>query len=607
MLKRIFSNYHSRSLTYIFDVLGILLSVKVLLELNEAYKVVASYTDIGVYVFLCIAILKIAGSYKFMLRYTSFIDIAKIIAAISLAIILYTIYAKATSRLQLRYLVLLFYFTISILVGYRILIKLLFSQSIQRKDKTPTLIFGAGTNGINAFRSLSNGSKLSIEGFIEDDTAKVGKTIEGVSVYGEKQLDKVLKNKAIEQIVISTAQISAQRKKQLLDYFTERKIKIFTLPSLEDMVGKNGAQLDLKKIRIEDLLKRDQIKIDQQSNQEKYSGKCILITGAAGSIGSEIVAQLLPFRPNKLILVDIAETPLFHLKERYSDHLNDTSFEYHVVSVLDKTYIASLFKEKAVQIVFHAAAYKHVVMLEDNPKQAILNNVLGSKNMIDLSLQYAIESFVLVSTDKAINPTNIMGLSKRIAELYMSCIQETGETKLTTTRFGNVLGSNGSVVPIFNAQIAAGGPITLTHPDITRYFMTIPEACQLVLEAAANCKGGEIFVFDMGDPVKIYDLAVNMIRLSGFIENEDIAIEITGLRPGEKLYEELLSSKETLIKSHNELIFIAQKAPISPVVKNSIEALISKAHNEASANDLVHEMKTLVPEFNSSNSLYKKA
>ena len=259
MLKRIFSNYHSRSLTYIFDVLGILISVKVLLELNEAYKVVASYTDIGVYVFLCIAILKIAGSYKFMLRYTSFIDIAKIIAAISLAIILYTIYAKASSRLQIRYLVLLFYFTISILVGYRILIKLLFSQSIQTKGKTPTLIFGAGTNGINAFRSLSNGSKISVEGFIEDDAAKIGKTIEGVSVYGEKQLDKVLKNKAIEQIVISTAQISAQRKKQLLDYFTERKIKIFTLPSLEDMVGKNGAQPDLKKIRIEDLLKRDQI------------------------------------------------------------------------------------------------------------------------------------------------------------------------------------------------------------------------------------------------------------------------------------------------------------------------------------------------------------
>ena len=604
MLKRIFSNYHSRSLTYIFDVLGILLSVKVLLELNEAYKVVASYTDIGVYVFLCIAILKIAGSYKFMLRYTSFIDIAKIIAAISLAIILYTIYVKASSRLQIRYLVLLFYFTISILVGYRILIKLLFSQSIQRKDKTPTFIFGAGTNGINAFRSLSNGSKLSIEGFIEDDTAKIGKTIEGVSVYGEKQLDKVLKNKAIEQIVISTAQISAQRKKQLLDYFTERKIKIFTLPSLEDMVGKIGAQPDLKKIRIEDLLKRDQINIDQKANEEKYKDKCILITGAAGSIGSEIVAQLLPFRPNKLILVDIAETPLFHLKERYSEQFNDTSFEYHVVSVLDKNYIASLFKEKSVQIVFHAAAYKHVVMLEDNPKQAILNNVLGSKNMIDLSLQYAIESFVLVSTDKAINPTNIMGLSKRIAELYMSCIQETGETKLTTTRFGNVLGSNGSVVPIFNAQIAAGGPITLTHPDITRYFMTIPEACQLVLEAAATCKGGELFVFDMGEPVKIYDLAVNMIRLSGFIENEDIAIEITGLRPGEKLYEELLSDQETLIKSHNELIFVAQKAPISPKVKEAIEALISNAHQEAGANDLVHEMKTLVPEFNSKNIKY---
>ena len=604
MLKRIFSNYHSRSLTYVFDVLGILISIKLLLELNEAYKVVASYRDIGVYVFLCIAILKIAGSYKFMLRYTSFIDIAKIIAAISLAILIYTIYAKATTRLQIRYLVLLFYFTISILVGYRIFIKLLFSQSVQNKEKIPTLIFGAGTNGINAFRSLSNGTKLSIEGFIDDDASKVGKTIEGISVYGEKHLNKVIKNRGIEQIVISTSQISAQRKKQLLDYFTERRVKIFTLPSLEDMVGQNGPQINLKKIRIEDLLRRDQIQIDQKSNKEKYNGKCILITGAAGSIGSELVTQLLTFSPKKIILVDIAETPLFNLKERYSDEFNDISFEYHVVSVLDKTYLELLFKIKAVEIVFHAAAYKHVVMLEDNPKQAILNNVLGSKNMIDLSLQYQIESFVLVSTDKAINPTNIMGLSKRIAELYMSGIQNNGNTKLTTTRFGNVLGSNGSVVPIFNAQIAAGGPITLTHPDITRYFMTIPEACQLVLEAAANCEGGEIFVFDMGEPVKIYDLAVNMIRLSGFIENEDIAIQITGLRPGEKLYEELLSEKETLKKSHNKLIFIASSQKLEIGLTEKIEALIQLAINSKDNESLVLKMKELVPEFNSKNKKY---
>ena len=363
----------------------------------------------------------------------------------------------------------------------------------------------------------------------------------------------------------------------------------------------------LKSIKIEDLLKRDAIAIDLARNKAVYAGKRILVTGAAGSIGAEIVTQLLPFGPAELLLLDTAETPLFHLKNQLGAQYAG-KVSYHVASVLDHQYLDRLFQDPAgIDVVFHAAAYKHVFMMEQQPQAAILNNILGTKQLIDLSIEHQVAQLVLVSTDKAVNPSNVMGASKRIAELYLAaCMEKAGQTKLITTRFGNVLGSNGSVVPIFSAQIASGGPVTVTHPEITRYFMTIPEACQLVLEAGAIGGGGEVFVFDMGDPVKIKDLAVNMIRLSGLVEDQDIKIEYSGLRPGEKLYEELLTDKEDLLPSHNPLIFRTKKETLPTSLASCIDVLLEMAAQGATAEALVKQMKKLVPEFKSMHYPFEK-
>ncbi|MDB2345725.1 SDR family NAD(P)-dependent oxidoreductase [Flavobacteriaceae bacterium] len=371
------------------------------------------------------------------------------------------------------------------------------------------------------------------------------------------------------------------------------------------MINSQGIEGNLKPIIIEDLLKRDTIEIDLQKNVLQYQDKTILVTGAAGSIGSEIVRQLLKFQPHKIILLDQAETPLFDLKNELIETKHKTKFEFLLASVTDKHSLEQCFKTHTIDLVFHAAAYKHVFMTESAPAAAILNNILGTINLVDVSISNKVSHLVMISTDKAVNPSNVMGASKRIAEMYVANRSESSETQLITTRFGNVLGSNGSVVPIFKEQIAKGGPVTVTHPEITRFFMTITEACQLVLEAGATGIGGEIYVFDMGKPVKIKDLAVSMIRLSGLNEHQDIKIEYTGLRPGEKLYEELLTDNESLKKSHNELIYIAEKELFSLEKIEQIQKLISEADSGKSNDILVQQMKNIVPEYKSMNSSYE--
>ena len=359
------------------------------------------------------------------------------------------------------------------------------------------------------------------------------------------------------------------------------------------------------KHKIEDLLKRDQININLDKNKEQYFKKTILVTGAAGSIGSEIVRQLLNFNPKEIILFDNNENSLFNIKKELESNKSKTSFHYLLKSVTDLNSVEFCFSNFKIDVVFHAAAYKHVYMTENMPQTTILNNILGTKNIIDTAIKRNVSTFVFVSTDKAVNPSNIMGATKRIAEMYVSGLSSKNNTKIITTRFGNVLGSNGSVVPIFQSQIAKGGPITVTHPEVTRFFMTITEACQLVLEAGATGKHDEIYVFDMGKPVKIIDLAINMIRLSGLIENEDIEIKFSGLNEGEKLYEELLTDQENLKKSHNKLIFIAEKPKINTKVKAMILKLITDASNTNKINSLVASIKNIVPEFKSTNSNYK--
>jgi FlaA1/EpsC-like NDP-sugar epimerase len=607
LLAKIFKNHYNKTYAYILDVMGLALAIKVLLQLNGATVIINQYQDLAVYGVLAILGIRLMGGYSMMLRFTSLLDVSRIAAGLFIATILFGFYTGATTRLEFRYLVLLFYFSITVLVAYRVGIRLLYHRSIAVTEKTPTLLFGAGTNGLNAQRALMNSSSIQVLGFVDDDPAKIGRSIEGLPVYGMKGLAAVVAKKEIAQVVLTSEKLSVGRKKELFDFLSDLGVKVFTVPSVDQWV-QGGAQGNaLKSIKIEDLLKRDAIAIDLARNKAVYAGKRILVTGAAGSIGAEIVTQLLPFGPAELLLLDIAETPLFHLKNQLGAQYTG-KVSYHVASVLDHQYLECLFKDPAgIDVVFHAAAYKHVFMMEQQPQAAILNNILGTKQLIDLSIQQQVAQLVLVSTDKAVNPSNVMGASKRIAELYLAaCMEKAGQTKLITTRFGNVLGSNGSVVPIFSAQIAAGGPVTVTHPEITRYFMTIPEACQLVLEAGAIGAGGEVFVFDMGDPVKIKDLAVNMIRLSGLVEDQDIKIEYSGLRPGEKLYEELLTDKEDLLPSHNPLIFKAKKENLPTTLASGIDVLLEMATQGATAEALVKQMKKLVPEFKSMHSPFEK-
>ncbi len=607
LLAKIFKNHYNKTYAYILDVLGLAFAIKVLLQLNGATVIINQYQDLAVYGVLAILGIRLMGGYSMMLRFTSLLDVSRIAAGLFIATVLFGFYTGATTRLEFRYLVLLFYFSITVLVAYRVGVRLLYHRSIAVTEKTPTLLFGAGTNGLNAQRALMNSSSIQVLGFVDDDPAKIGRSIEGLPVYGMKGLAAVVAKKEVAQVVLTSEKLSVGRKKELFDFLSALGVKVFTVPSVDQWV-QGGAQGNaLKSIKIEDLLKRDAIAIDLARNKAVYAGKRILVTGAAGSIGAEIVTQLLPFGPAELLLLDAAETPLFHLKNQLgAQYLGKVS--YHVASVLDHQYLERLFQDPAgIDVVFHAAAYKHVFMMEQQPQAAILNNILGTKQLIDLSIEHQVAQLVLVSTDKAVNPSNVMGASKRIAELYLAaCMEKAGQTKLITTRFGNVLGSNGSVVPIFSAQIAAGGPVTVTHPEITRYFMTIPEACQLVLEAGAIGGGGEVFVFDMGDPVKIKDLAVNMIRLSGLVEDQDIKIEYSGLRPGEKLYEELLTDKEDLLPSHNPLIFKAKKETLAATLASGIAVLLEMAAQGATAEALVKQMKKLVPEFKSMHSPFEK-
>ena len=607
LLAKIFKNHYNKTYAYILDVLGLALAIKVLLQLNGATVIINQYQDLAVYGVLAILGIRLMGGYSMMLRFTSLLDVSRIAAGLFIATVLFGFYTGATTRLEFRYLVLLFYFSITVLVVYRVGIRLLYHRSIAVTEKTPTLLFGAGTNGLNAQRALMNSSSIQVLGFVDDDPAKIGRSIEGLPVYGMKGLAAVVAKKEVAQVVLTSEKLSVGRKKELFDFLSPLGVKVFTVPSVDQWV-QGGAQGNaLKSIKIEDLLKRDAIAIDLARNKAVYAGKRILVTGAAGSIGAEIVTQLLPFGPAELLLLDAAETPLFHLKNQLGAQYAG-KVSYHVASVLDHQYLERLFQDPAgIDVVFHAAAYKHVFMMEQQPQAAILNNILGTKQLIDLSIEHQVAQLVLVSTDKAVNPSNVMGASKRIAELYLAaCMEKAGQTKLITTRFGNVLGSNGSVVPIFSAQIAAGGPVTVTHPEITRYFMTIPEACQLVLEAGAIGGGGEVFVFDMGDPVKIKDLAVNMIRLSGLVEDQDIKIEYSGLRPGEKLYEELLTDKEDLLPSHNPLIFKAKKETLAATLASGIAVLLEMAAQGATAEALVKQMKKLVPEFKSMHSPFEK-
>ena len=496
-----------------------------------------------------------------------------------------------------------------ILTLFRIIVKLSYLEfSNSAKTKLNIIIFGAGEAGIITKRVLDRdaGSKYKVFAFIDDDQKKLGKKLEGIKISGYNKLKSLLEEKEIDQLIISVQNLDVVRKKEIIELCIQKNVIVLSVPPVISWINGELSYNQIKKIKIEDLLGRNVIKLDEKKISRELAGKVVLITGASGSIGGELARQVSRFSCKQIILIDQAESPLFHLELECSEKFPHINYEFIVADICNKSRIENIFRKFSPDIVFHAAAYKHVPVMENNILEALQTNISGSKILSDFSIKYNVKKFILISTDKAVNPTNVMGATKRIAEIYIQSLQNNAKTSFITTRFGNVLGSNGSVIPLFRKQIEKGGPITITHPDITRFFMTIPEACQLVLEACTMGNGGEIFVFDMGKSVRIVDLAKKMIRLSGLTLEKDIKIKFTGLRPGEKLYEELLNNQENTIPTHHPQILIGKVKEYDPKeivgqINNLIE--MNGSHDEF---EIVKKMKEIVPEYISRNSVFEK-
>ncbi|WP_299179818.1 nucleoside-diphosphate sugar epimerase/dehydratase [uncultured Aquimarina sp.] len=474
-------------------------------------------------------------------------------------------------------------------------------------DSSRVMIYGAGDSGLITLAAITNDSHKSVTvvGFIDDNPQKIGKTINGIKVYRSEAITQSYITKHnITEIVVSIPHIDKHRLSKISDNLLKLSVKVKIIPAINDWIDGKLNVSQIKQIQIEDLLDRAPIALENQNIKRELDNKVVLITGAAGSIGSEIVRQASFYTYKHLVLVDQAESPLYDLQQELLSK-GVTNFTPIVADIRDHQRIETIFDRFKPNMVFHAAAYKHVPLMENNPCEAIKINVLGTRKLADLSSEYGVDKFVFVSTDKAVNPTNVMGATKRVAEMYIKCLHRTSKTKFITTRFGNVLGSNGSVIPLFKKQIDKGGPLTVTHKDVTRFFMTIPEASQLVIEAGTMGNGGEIFIFDMGESVKIFDLAKKMIRLSGLNYPNDIDIEITGLRPGEKLYEELLADTENTLPTYHKKIMISKHDDEDcPLIMDKIDDLcIMNLFNQD--HKIVGKLKEIVPEFISKNSTFE--
>lgn len=567
---------------------------------------------------LLISALRVFNVHRSVIRYSSFSDMMRILLAVlSSTVVLFVIDAVYKFNVGMDYIpkeliVIDACISYVLLFMFRMFVRWLFEKAykagINTELNTQVVIFGAGRTGTATANTLASASKkYYIKGFIDDDPNLCGKTIMGQKIYPREKQEFLIKYKDIDQLIIATNRISTERKNEIFELCHANKVKILTVPPISTWTDGKLSENQIKEIRIEDLLGRKEIKINSNLINSELSGKRILISGAAGSIGSEIVRQLTNF-PVELILLDAAETPLYNIENELEDKYPNVHKNIIIASVTDKNVLKEVFTKYKPQIVFHAAAYKHVPMMERSPYEAAYNNIIGTKNIADTALETGVEKFIMISTDKAVNPTNVMGASKRYAEMYIQQLNFRGVTKFITTRFGNVLGSNGSVIPRFKAQILRGGPVTVTHPEITRYFMTIPEASRLVLEAATMGKGGEIFLFDMGEAVKIRSLAERMIKLSGLEPDKDIEIKYTGLRPGEKLMEELLTKKENTLPTYHEKIFIAKQEDVNPQeVEKSMSELAELLSSDQEDRDMaiVENIKHLVATFKSNNSVYE--
>jgi FlaA1/EpsC-like NDP-sugar epimerase len=556
-------------------------------------------------------------TYSGIIRHSSFIDAIKLLFStfssfLVLVFLKYIVYFFFGIKLfYFPGLILSFLLSFTFLFFFRILVKFAFEHLIKNESKDRlirTVVFGSDANAIAIVNAIQSESprRFEVVAFVDKLKGNDSKRLLGLPIlFSNKKVSVIVRSLNAKALIIAEKSLSKSEKIAMVDDCLKYNVKVFTVPVITNWENDRAISKQIKSFEIQDLLERKPIVLDNKSISRQLSGKTVLITGAAGSIGSEIVWQVLQFSPKTIVLVDQAETPLHTLWLEIQKVTNEVTVVTVIADIRNKASIEKLFTQYEIDLVYHAAAYKHVPLMEANPSQAIQTNVLGTKNLADLSVAYGVKKFVMVSTDKAVNPSNVMGASKRIAEKYVQSLHlsSSGQsTKFITTRFGNVLGSNGSVVPLFKRQIESGGPITITHPDIIRYFMTIPEACQLVLEAGAMGNGGEIYLFDMGKPVKIIDLARRMIQLAGYEVNKEIKIEVVGLRPGEKLYEELLNDSAKTLPTHHSKILIAQEdLGDVALVKEAILLLIENVGSDSDV-AIVQRMKAIVSEFKSLNS-----
>ena len=625
-IRKYSNRFLSRWLVLVFDSLIVVFSFSVATLLRMNFQV----TEIDFNIFFSQLIFIIGlrllaflyfQSYAGIIRHTSIEDAILILKAVftgSLGavavsgVIRNTLGFEHVFNLSASILIIDFFICLFWMVILRFFVKSFYESFVnQFKPTIGVLIYGAGYTGMltkNVFQT-DRSTNYKILGFIDDNESKIGKTIEGIKVYSLPEvLDKFVGSNDGMEVIMAINNMSAKSKRKISDIFLDRGVVVKALPPVDKWVEGEFAMNQIHNVKIEDLLGREVIQMNNKRIGEEISGKIILVTGAAGSIGSEIVRQLIAYFPAKLVLVDQAESALYDLEYELAGKVpTNVQLIVNVADVSDTRRISKIFKNHRPDIVFHAAAYKHVPLMENNPYEAIKTNVIGTRILAELASEVGVEKFVMVSTDKAVNPTNVMGATKRLAEMYTQSMNqiEGVKTKFIATRFGNVLGSNGSVIPLFKKQIERGGPVTVTHPEITRYFMTIPEACELVLEAATMGQGGEVFVFDMGESVKIIDLAKKMITLSGLRVDKDIEIRYTGLRPGEKLYEELLNNDENTLPTHHPKILIAEVNTPSyaymEVATNDLNHLLSSGNN----NSIVAKIKEIIPEYKSNNSVFE--
>ena len=562
----------------------------------------------------------VTKSYAGIVRYTGVEDGMRIMYASLLSLAVGTLanllffYNQGKNLVPFSVLLITFLASFLFLFYYRLLVKTIFKHyKGEVATKANVAIFGAASLGMITRNILETdtASKYKVVAFFEDDVTKRGKVINGIKIYDAEEIKDQISRLDLTEIIIAIKDLSTERKSEIAEICISKKVKLRIVPPADKWVKGEFTVKQLKTVNIEDLLGRASIKLDEDSLFAELSNKRICITGAAGSIGSELARQVINYNPKKIILIDQAESPLYDIEMELRALAPEIKLIVFVADITHEPRIRRILEEFRPQIVLHAAAYKHVPMMESNPSEAVVNNILGTKLLADLSAELDVDRFVMISTDKAVNPSNVMGCSKRIAEIYVQSLQghlnnkQNNRTHFVTTRFGNVLGSNGSVIPTFRRQIENGGPVTVTHPDITRFFMTIPEACRLVLEAGIMGKGGEIFIFDMGKPVRIFDMAKRMIQLSGFEPGKDIDIVFTGLREGEKLFEELLNDKENTIPTHHEKILKARVKEYDYTYIDSMISLFEDLAHDKNELKMVALMKEIVPEFRSTYSRYE--